>query len=98
PLRPIGVHEGDLLYLQPTLDELAQIRRTDLAILRRRLYEAEEDLVAGDRHADRRDHLVLGEGLAVEQQRDQIVAVQPPFHQLAQLARAGTFEAARHRR
>ena len=43
--------------LLPTLDELAQKRRADLAILGRRLHEAEEDLFARDRHADRRDHL-----------------------------------------
>ena len=54
--------------------------------------------LACDCHADRRDHLVLSESLAVEEQRNQIVAVQPPFHQRAQLARTGAFEPSRHRR
>ena len=42
-LRPIGDHQQARLDLQTTLDELAQNRCADLAILGRRLHEAEED-------------------------------------------------------
>ena len=42
--RAIGDHQQAGLDLQPALDEFARKRRADLAILRRRLHEAEEDL------------------------------------------------------
>ena len=97
-LGPVRHDQQARLHAQPPVDELAEKRGADLPILCRRLHEAEQHLLAGDRHADRRDHRVLGEGLPVQQDRHQVIALQPAVLQFSQLAGTGADEAPRDRR
>lgn len=54
-------------------------------VLRGRLDKAEEDLLPGEGDPQGEDHRILGEGLPIEGQRDELVGLQVPFQESLEL-------------
>lgn len=68
--------EQTLLDLQAPLDQRPEQGCADPFVLGRGLHKAEDDLLPGHRNPQGDDDLVLREGLAIEQQGNDVIAVQ----------------------
>src|SRR3990170_4280182 len=67
----------------------ARGRGADVGVLGAGLDKAQEDLLPAQRDPQRDDHRVRGEPFAIQDQRDDVVAVQSPLLQRRQLAGGG---------
>jgi hypothetical protein len=89
PLGPIDDAEESLLVPKPALHQVAEEGGTHLLVLRAGLDEAEEDLLARHGDPEGQHHFVLGEGLPVEEEGGNVVAVQPALQEGAELPGRG---------
>jgi len=85
PLGAVEDHEEALLGAQPPLDQLPEEGGAHRLILGRGLHESQDDLLPGEGDPQRDDHRILRKRLAIEQQGDEVVALQPPLAKLPQL-------------
>ena len=89
PLAAIDHHQQTLVDAQPAGQEAAQERRAGRRVLRARLDEAQEHLLPAQGDAQRDHHRVFGEPLPIQDQGDDVLAIQPPLLQRGQLAGGG---------
>ena len=83
--------------LQAALDQVGQEASADPLVLGGRLHEAQRDLLSLQSDAQGDEDLLVGEALAVEEQRHQVVSLQGSFLEFGQLSRRAFHVAARHR-
>ena len=94
-LGPVEDDQEAASHAQAPGHELAEEGRADPLVLGGGLDKPEHDFLAGQRDAERDHHAVLGEGLPVEEQRDEVVGAQVPLLEGLELGRAGLDEAPR---
>jgi hypothetical protein len=78
-VEPLGTIDDDQQsrFVSPTpLDQVGQEATTGALVLRRRLHEAQGDLLPVESDAQGDDDLFVGEALAVEEERHQIMLFQ----------------------
>jgi len=72
---------------EAALLEVPQKRRAGALVLRARLHQPQHAFLASRRHAERHDHAIVGERLAVEHQHQPLAIVMATLVQLLQRAR-----------
>ena len=92
-LGPVDDAEKTGVDSQPALQQGLEEVRGNSFVLRPALDETQDDLLAreGDLQGD--DHLVLGEGLPIQQEGDKVIGFQPTLAELLELPGTGPEEA-----
>jgi len=98
PLGTIDDDQQSRFVSQTPSDQVSQEATTGALVLRRRLHEAQGDLLSVESDAQSDDDLFVGEALAVEEERHQIMLFQAALLEFGQLPCRGFHVPTGHRR